>query len=198
MSGTVSLTMLIRREPGEVGAVRGNRGIWTVLMVLLVFVLLSGMLSGCDNPAGSDGSNGNEDNPAAGDGPDNSGDDSSDDNSDDSGDSNDDDSGDNSDPVGDGSVDIDFENPVFPEIVFTGATEEVTAGVLLVVSVEGTYTGHSWYLNGSDSHDGMSAVGDSVTIDTNLLNHGTHTLSLIVAEGYSGQVSFTVVDAPAE
>ncbi len=93
-----------------------------------------------------------------------------------------------------GTVSIDFQNPDYPAILFAGASDEVLKGTDLAVSVSGPYTGHTWYLDGSDTHAALTAAGASATIATADLGYGTHTVTLFVAEGYSASFSFDVVD----
>jgi len=93
-----------------------------------------------------------------------------------------------------GTVNIDFQNPDDPVILFAGASDQVLKGTDLAVSVSGPYTGHTWYLDGSDTHAALTASGASATIATADLGYGTHTVTLFVAEGYSASFSFDVVD----
>lgn len=151
---------------------RNTRG--RVVLFLLIGVIA--LLLGCENPAGSD---------SAGEG----------------GLSGDDDPTEN--PVGegvltDGVLTIDFGEPDIPQLVFLGAVEEVPAGEELTLTLEGTFSGHRWFLNGSVAHPALSSAGDVATVDTGLINHGVHTVSVIVAEGSSGQATFSVVDFAAE
>jgi hypothetical protein len=98
-------------------------------------------------------------------------------------------------PVAEGTVQIDFDNPDNPEISFTGATDTLRKGEVVTVGADGGYTGHVWRLNGQVSHTALTATGSSAAIDTSHLDHGTHTVSLVVTEGYSAQFSFNVVDS---
>ncbi len=93
-----------------------------------------------------------------------------------------------------GAITISFDDPDDPEIIFSGVGEEVLKGDEVVITPGGLYTGHTWYLNGSTSHAGLSTDGATATINTNDLSYGTHSVSLVVAEGYSVQFSFDVVD----
>ncbi|MFW5786212.1 MAG: InlB B-repeat-containing protein, partial [bacterium] len=93
-----------------------------------------------------------------------------------------------------GIVHIDFQNPDDPEILFAGAGDQVLKGAELAISVGGSYTGHEWYLDGSDTHTALTADGASATIATGDLGYGTHTVSLFVSGGYSASFSFDVVD----
>ena len=93
-----------------------------------------------------------------------------------------------------GTVTIDFQNPDDPAILFAGASDQVLKGTDLAVSVSGPYTGHTWYLDGSDTDPALTAAGASATIATGGLGYGTHTVTLIVAEGYSASFSFDIVD----
>ena len=93
-----------------------------------------------------------------------------------------------------GAITISFDDPDDPEIIFSGGGEEVLKGDEVVITPGGSYTGHTWYLNGSTSHAGLSTDGATATINTNDLSYGTHSVSLVVAEGYSAQFTFDVVD----
>ena len=100
----------------------------------------------------------------------------------------------------DGAADVTVEFPAVEtsEVTFTGATSSVVKPELLFVSVEGEFTGHVWYLNGSTEHAGISADADAATIDTAEIGYGTHSVGVIVAEGYSAQFSFNVVAGDGE
>ncbi len=76
--------------------------------------------------------------------------------------------------------------------------DEVVRPGALVVSVDGPFTDHVWYLNGSRDHGGLTTDGATATIDTGAIARGTHVVSVIVAEGYSSRFSFVVVDAAVE
>jgi len=93
-----------------------------------------------------------------------------------------------------GSIAISFDNPEDPEILFSGGAEELLKSDDLTITASGSYSGHTWYLDGDASHPGLNSAGASATIDGGQLGYGTHTVSLIVAEGYSAQFSFDVVD----
>lgn len=99
---------------------------------------------------------------------------------------------------GESTITVGFPEVENPEIVFSGTREEVVKPDLLIVEAEGSYTGHVWYLDGSSTHAGILADGASATIDTSHINYGTHTVSLLVAEGYSSRFSFAVVDTLSE
>ena len=106
----------------------------------------------------------------------------------------------NDEPDRAGAADVAIEFPVVetPEVVFTGAASSVVKPESLLVSVEGGFTGHVWYLNGSTEHAGISADADAATIDTAEIGYGTHSVGVIVAEGYSAQFSFNVVTGDGE
>jgi hypothetical protein len=93
-------------------------------------------------------------------------------------------------------VTLAFENPEDPTVTFSGSTDTLHKGDVLTVGADGDYSGHVWRLNGQLSHPALTAAGSSATIDTSHLDHGTHTVSLVVAEGYSAQFSFLVKDRP--
>ena len=97
-----------------------------------------------------------------------------------------------------GSVSVSFENPEDPSITFGGATDEVVKGNALSVNAQGSYSGHSWYLNGSSDHAALTTDDAEATIDTGELGYGTHSISLFVSEGYSAGFSFAVVDSVTE
>jgi hypothetical protein len=94
------------------------------------------------------------------------------------------------------TVTLDFENPEDPTVTFSGSTDTLRKGDVLTVGADGGYSGHVWRLNGRVSHAALTATGSSATIDTSHLDHGTHTVSVVVAEGYSAQFSFLVKDQP--
>lgn len=100
--------------------------------------------------------------------------------------------------AGDAGVTVEFPADDAPEIAFSGVVSEVVRPGALVVSVDGSFTGHAWYLNGSGDHVGLTTDGATATIDTGAIARGTHAVSVIVAEGFSGRFSFVVVDVAAE
>lgn len=101
-------------------------------------------------------------------------------------------------PAGDGVLTIDLEEPDIPQLVLAGAVDEVPAGEELTLTLEGTFSSHRWFLDGLAAHPALSSAGNVATVDTGLVTRGVHTVGVIVAEGYSGLVAFSVVDPPAE
>mgnify|MGYP006281572845 CR=1 FL=1 len=95
-----------------------------------------------------------------------------------------------------GTVEILFDNPDDPTIVFSGGSSPIDQGSMLTVTVEGAYTGHEWFLNSHPpaSHQGLGTNGAEANIDTSQLGLGVHTLHVFVAEGYSASIAFEVVD----
>lgn len=92
------------------------------------------------------------------------------------------------------TITIDFQNPDDPSITFDWSGDDVTQGTTVEVTASTGFAGYTWYLNGSSGHAALSASGSSVTIDTSGLAFGTHTVSLVVDEGYSAEFSFDVVN----
>lgn len=96
--------------------------------------------------------------------------------------------------TGAATITIDFQNPENPAITFTGAVDEIARGEPLTVVASAGYLQYDWYLDGSTSDPALSAVDDRATIDTGTLGFGTHTVTLIVDDLYSGRFSFRVVN----
>jgi chitodextrinase len=92
------------------------------------------------------------------------------------------------------SVQIGFAEPDNPSITFTGTTSEVLRGSDLTVTASTGYAGYTWYLDGASGGTGISSSGAQATIDTTSLWLGTHTVSVVLDEGYSAQVAFKVVE----
>jgi len=86
--------------------------------------------------------------------------------------------------------------PEDPTVTFSGSTDTLHKGDVLTVGADGDYSGHVWRLNGQLSHPALTPTGSSATIDTSHLDHGAHTVSVVVAEGHSAQFSFLVKDRP--
>jgi hypothetical protein len=89
---------------------------------------------------------------------------------------------------------ISFDDPDNPSISID-APATVAQGTALSVSASTGYVSYTWYLDGSDSHAGMTGSGSSISVETDGLTTGVHTLSLVVSDGaniYSAGVTFTV------
>lgn len=89
----------------------------------------------------------------------------------------------------DGGIIIVFENPLNPEIPFTGVEPEVSQGEPLTVSIPDVYVTYRWYLDGVDAE----ISGPSASFDTAGLSLGTHLVTVVVDGLYSGRFSFDVV-----
>mgnify|MGYP006276141065 CR=1 FL=1 len=100
--------------------------------------------------------------------------------------------------TGDGSINVDFQNPDDPTVSISGVPASVSQGETFTVSASG-HDSYTWYLNGDSGHAALSASsGASIDIDTSTLSLGSHQVSLFVTAGsdsYSTQVSFTVTEA---
>jgi uncharacterized repeat protein (TIGR02543 family) len=92
------------------------------------------------------------------------------------------------------AVSVEFSDPANPDITFTGTSDEVSRGTVVSVTAPGGYTGYTWYLDGTSTSSALSSTDEQATIDTTTLGLGSHTVSVVLAEGYSGQFSFQVVE----
>lgn len=109
------------------------------------------------------------------------------------------------------SVEIDFQNPDNPEIIFDGAelilshlgTEDYPSS--MTVSASQGFADYSWLLNGDVDHTALNISQDfpwQVQVSAiELEPGGSHSLTLIVVddagEMYSSQLNFLVVEGPS-
>jgi uncharacterized repeat protein (TIGR02543 family) len=90
------------------------------------------------------------------------------------------------------AVRIDFRNPESPTITLEGSGT-IGKGDVLSITASAGYGGYTWYLNGSPTATGLSSSDNHALVDTTHLRYGSHTLSVVLDEGYSSQFTFDVV-----
>ena len=92
------------------------------------------------------------------------------------------------------SVTIDFAAPENPAIISDAPTSSVTQGTEISVTVDGSYSSATWYLNGATGSPALTGDTNGASVDTSGLA-GDNTVSVVVSDGtnlFSGQFSFTV------
>jgi len=97
--------------------------------------------------------------------------------------------------LSDGGLIIDFDNPAYPSVIIDGA-RTVAWGTTVTYTANFQYWVYIWYLDDSDAHPAMETNGEVLTINTQLLTPGVHTISVLAFDGssnyFSGQFFFTV------
>mgnify|MGYP006270684801 CR=1 FL=1 len=95
----------------------------------------------------------------------------------------------------DGTITISFDQPQDPAIVTGVPSSPVSQGTSISVTIDGSYTAATWYLNAATGSTAFTAADETgATIDTSSLG-GDNTVSVVVSDGsnlFSGRFSFTV------